>query len=237
MLRTHYFSAIIFILPLLATAEIFKGTLYEKGSDRKKILFTFKHEDLPQKAGEDAKSINTFTDTEGVVALTENVTLDAAGNLKSLIIDQTQTGERGELTVDGKVNFSWTKDGKTKTSTEKIPNNLVVAATLVPYLQKHWDELVAGKDVEVRFGALDRRETVGFEFFKIEEKTLNGKEVMKVKMKPSSFIIAAIVDPLFFTFDKKTKRLVELLGRTAPKRKIGNSWKDLDADIVYEYSN
>lgn len=56
-------------------------------------------------------------------------------------------------------------------------------------------------------------------------------------MKPTSFIIAALVDPLVFTFEKKTARLLEMKGRTLPKLRKGEKWKDLDAFITYDYPN
>jgi hypothetical protein len=54
-------------------------------------------------------------------------------------------------------------------------------------------------------------------------------------MKPTSFIIAGIVDPLIFSIERDTVKLLELKGRTLPKKKVGNKWKDLDAEIVYSY--
>ena len=218
-----------------AEKESFSGDLFEKGSDRKVLLFKFRHE-AESTGGVYQRAHNVFVDTEGHEALTEDIAYDAMGQLTKLVLDQKQTNEHGELEVrEGKIYFSWTHDGKTKTASEKQPADLVVAATLVPYLQKNWEALVKGDRVDARFAALDRRETVGFKFLKTEEKKLNGRDAIVVKMKASSLIISAIVDPLYFVFDKETKRLMELTGRTAPKRLVKGAWKDLDAEIVYQY--
>jgi hypothetical protein len=53
-------------------------------------------------------------------------------------------------------------------------------------------------------------------------------------MKPSSFVIAAIVDPIFFHFDKETKKLILVNGRVVPKQKVDGQWKDLDGLLVLD---
>ncbi|MCJ8275774.1 MAG: hypothetical protein HRT44_12510 [Bdellovibrionales bacterium] len=53
-------------------------------------------------------------------------------------------------------------------------------------------------------------------------------------MSASSMLIRAIVDPLYFTFDNKTKGLVSYKGRTAPKVKKGKSWYDFDGMTTYK---
>ena len=53
--------------------------------------------------------------------------------------------------------------------------------------------------------------------------SFDGRPAVTIKMKPSSFIIAAIVDPLNFTFLKDTRQIAELVGRTTPKQLGG--WK------------
>jgi hypothetical protein len=218
------------LLDAKSSQDNFKGTLYEKGTHRTYVLFQF------QRSCEKNTCRNTFSNPSGEEAVVETINYNDDDTFKSFSVDQRQTNESGEIKVEnGKVSFSWTKEGKTKTDSEKITDNFVVPPTLVPYLHKNWDALLAGKTINVRLGAADRRETVGFSLFKMEEKKLNDRDVIVVKMKATSFIIAAIVDPLFFTFDKESKRLVELVGRTSPKRKVGNSWKDLDVEIEYQY--
>jgi hypothetical protein len=52
-------------------------------------------------------------------------------------------------------------------------------------------------------------------------------------MKPTSFVIAAIVDPLFLTFRKDGMKILQIKGRTMPKRAVDGKFKDLDVDTVY----
>jgi hypothetical protein len=79
-------------------------------------------------------------------------------------------------------------------------------------------------------------ETVGFAFRKDSETTWHGRKVIIVKMEPSSRIIAALVEPLFFTIESAPPhRVVQYVGRTTPKIQAGGKWKDLDAVTVFDW--
>ena len=54
-----------------------------------------------------------------------------------------------------------------------------------------------------------------------------------MKMKPSSFIIAALVDPVLITLSKDGKDLLEIVGRVTPKRLVGGEYEPLDAEAVF----
>ena len=65
---------------------------------------------------------------------------------------------------------------------------------------------------------------------------MRGIPTLRLRMQASSFIIAQIVDPLFFVVEKAVPhRVLEYEGRTTPKRRDGNKWKDLDARTVYDW--
>ncbi len=218
------------LITSLAGATPSESTLFEKGSGFKKPLYNWKREEPAP-----GKTVVTYTGMEGAEIIREQAVAEGE-KIKSYDLDHKQLGEKGSLrTQDGKVILSYTKEGKTETETEDLTENLIVGLTTVDYLKVHWAELLKGDTVSVRYAALDRKETVGFKFFKIEEKTLEGEEVVIIKMKPSSFIIAALVDPLIFTFRKKDTRLLYLEGRTVPKQRIEGKWKDLDVEVKYRY--
>ena len=82
---------------------------------------------------------------------------------------------------------------------------------------------------------IDRRETVGFTLKKDSETTFNGTKAVVIRMKPSSFVISALVSPLYFTFTEDGSRALQLKGRLPVKIKDGNSWKDFDGRMVYKY--
>ena len=222
----------LFLISASCFAGPLSGVIYSQGSDHSKALFTFKR--VEEVKGGQTQIHNTYTAPDGGVAVVEEAQL-VDGKVARFSVDQNQLGESGFLEVkNGEIHFSYTKEGKTKTDQEDLTDNFIVTPTLVPFLQSHWDKILNGDTVDTRFGVLDRRETVGFKFFKIdnEAKSTESEKVL-VKMKPTSMIISALVKPLIFVFDRKTKKLLEIKGRTAPKLKSDGKWKDLDADVLY----
>ena len=77
---------------------------------------------------------------------------------------------------------------------------------------------------------------MGFEIFKIGAEKFDGKDAVILKMKPSCFIIAALVNPIIFEYAADGSHLLAMNGRVPMKKKSGNSWKDLDAEVVYSYT-
>jgi len=57
-------------------------------------------------------------------------------------------------------------------------------------------------------------------------------------MGASSPIIAALVDPLYFTVEKvPPHRVFQYAGRTTPKIRTGGKWNDLDAVTVFDWDS
>ncbi len=126
-------------------------------------------------------------------------------------------------------------DGKVEKSDEKLAKTLVVPANFQKFVRDNWADLTSGKTVDFRYGVWFRKETVGFEIFKIKVAKVADQDAVVLKMKPSSFLISALVDPVIFTFALDGSKLLEMDGRVAPKQEVAGKFKDLDADVVYHY--
>lgn len=233
-------SAILIIAGLsssVAEAAVeFSAKIFEAGSNKQKQLYSFERTAEEKSAGLIVETI--FKDLQGQVAITEYAELVPGESDKVKLYKQShkQLGAEGIVEVkNGKAHFTYTIDGKTKSSSESVGENFVVTPTILTYLQKRWEKIKKGESIEIRLGVLDRLETVGFEYFKDKEMDLNGTKAVVVKMKPSSMIIAALVKPLYFYFSEDGRRLLEVHGRVMPKQKVDNKFKDLDAVTVYEY--
>lgn len=227
----------LFLLTLgsgAAKADPFTGILYEPGSDRKTELYRVKG---TERTEGNRKRIQTeFTGADGKAALSEEAHFED-GRLLSYRIDQKQVGETRLLRIEaGRAYFSTTRDGKTATDDESIDDRFIIGLTTVDYLRRNWDRILKGETLDSRFAVLERRETVGFKFFKTAEERRGDKDVVLVMMKPTSFVIAALVDPLVFVMTKDGSRLLELRGRLLPKRlRADGKWADQDYEAVYSY--
>jgi hypothetical protein len=212
------------------------GEIFEMGSKRAKKVYDYEHSTEDKEGGvQEVKG--SFKDLKGELIFEEKALIKGSELIKDEI-DQRQLKQKATIEKAGnEVVFTLTdSDGKTKTSKEKVKGSLVVPATFTAWVRENWDRLVKGETVEFRFAVWDRLETVGFEMTKVSEETVNEKKTFTFKMKASSFIIAALVDPILFTYSDKGERLLSYVGRVAPKiPKAKGGWGDLDAEIVYKY--
>jgi hypothetical protein len=212
-----------------------KGTLYEMNSNKSKKLFIATK--ASEKKGDTLKTTMTFSDMDNKVAAVQEQWYKD-GVVTKHVLTLNQTGETGTVEFNGdQVTFKFGKPGDEKTGKEKLEENTLINDQIVPFIHTHWDELMKGDTIKFRLIVPQRTETVGFKFFKDSEgmDAAHGKEVVKIIMKPSSFVIAALVDPLTFIFEKGGQHMfLENIGRTTPMKKVGDKWKDLDTEITWE---
>lgn len=216
------------------TAFAYTGAVYEQGSGKKKLLYNMTVDVKPGEGTQSTANV-VFKDPEGNVAIEQNIILDGSKVLRDET-NQKQLNQVGLMEVkDGKIFFTKTADGKTSTKEEALEDTFVTSGSFQRFVKDNWADITKGETVSFRYGVWDRQETVGFKIFKNGEEKDGDKTIIVVKMKPSSFIIAAIVKPIIFKFPADGAHLLEMNGRVAPKKKDGDKWKDLDAEVVYTY--
>ncbi len=209
----------------------FSADIYDlEGTD---VKFRFEHK-LETK-GDTMVALNRYLSASGEELITERTEFK---NEEIVSFQQTQKQTGGDGTIklaSGKVIFTYKLDGKEKTDEEKLTSNFVTSPTIMEYIMKNIEALKKGEVLKIRHGVIDRRETIGFELRKDSDTVFNGTKAVVIRMKPSSFVIAALVNPLYFTFDEMGTRGLELRGRLPVKVKKGNSWADFDGRMVYKY--
>jgi hypothetical protein len=188
-----------------------------------------------------------YTYPDGSVAARDRIVYEGS-QLASVETEEFQTGEKGVAVIRAdpknparrKIFYEYTigqgSNARKSTDTEVLANDTLVDDMIPGFMVSHWDALSQGTGVKFRYIALSRKETVGFRLIKESETYWHRTPVLRVKMEPTSFIIAQLVDPMFFVVEKKAPhRILEYIGRTTPLLKEGNKWKDLDADTVFEW--
>ena len=222
--------------------KLLTGTLYAMKSDKKSALYKFKRE--VTRSGNTIKAVREFTTPEGQLVARETAVYER-DSLVSYDLEELQIQARGTVNLardpkaEATIAFKYVSGNNTKTntSTESLRPDTLISDMIASFLAAHWNDLMKGKDVKCRFVAADRAETVGFKFAKHSESTMQGKPTVIIKMAPSSFVIAALVDPLYFTLEKDGEHhVLQYDGRTTPKIKDGNKWKDLDAVTVFDWN-
>ncbi len=105
------------------------------------------------------------------------------------------------------------------------------ASTTKRILRKPLPESRDGKEVKLRLAVLERLETVGFELRAAEP----APGQTHIVMAPSSCFVSLVVDPIHFTFETETGKLVRLEARVPPKLRDGDGWQDFDARVEYRF--
>jgi hypothetical protein len=224
--------------------KLLTGTVYETRSGTNKVLFTFKR--TAARSNSMVYVRRDFFYPGGALAAREEVAYEG-DRLVSFHLDERQTGARGNATVRREAKnpakqvllFDWVigpeNNAKRKTARETLQRDTLVGDMIPYFIAAHWNELARGDAVNFRFIASSRLETVGFKLVKETGVTWRGKAALRLRMEPSSLIIAQIVDPLFFIVEKSGEhRVLEYVGRITPKARDGSKWKDLDARSIYD---
>lgn len=179
-----------------------------------------------------------FSDSDGV-QLTEEA-WDNQGHIKRDVVEDKLLKKTYALEVKDKQVVYTIHDLVTnadKTSSEDATDNLVVPATLVPYLRSFNAELLSNKALKVRMAVLDRGRSYEFEVKKVRtEKLANSETVVVLELKATSFFVRAMVDPMYFHLDPTNFELNSFEGKTSLRLKDGSTYKDLIARTVYHYN-
>lgn len=217
--------------------EVLTGKIYQQDSSLQHLLFNFRR--TAHREGDELRVTRTYTYPDGRTAAVEKAIYDNQSLIAYELIEK-QIGARGRAEIDGdaqagsgKISFRYVKDGETYTSEEDLEAATVVNDNIVPYLHAHWDELMQGREVYLRYVVLPRTRTVGFNMIKAGETAWQGNPAVIIKMVPSSWVISLVVDPVYFTLEKNSRQVVQYEGRTTPKIEENGEWKDLDAVMVF----
>lgn len=205
-----------------------QGTIFPLKGDRSKPLYFFER----RVRNEGSEIVSTSYTHDGQKAvLIESAIHDANYNVREFTENQFQLGKVGKMTVDGnKIHFYSVTGNKEKWKEETVTAlPLVAGPTFYGFMYANWDALMAGKTVPFRYCVISRMETIGFELKKVDASATQ----IKIRMKPASYVISLLVDPIHFTFSPD-KTLLSLEGRVPPKIKKGDGWADLDAYEVYK---
>jgi hypothetical protein len=102
------------------------------------------------------------------------------------------------------------------------------------FVETHWQALVNGDTLELDFLALSRATYIGFTL----EKTSDEGDLMKLRLAPASFLIRLLMDPIYLTYDRVTRKLLVFEGLTNIDRVVeGRELSDhYVARIEYRYS-
>ena len=220
---------------------VLTATIYTM--DTGKPLFKFKR--TTTQTGTTVRVLREYTSLDGKVAARERVEY-RDGLATRYDLEELQTGAEGTIVFDRRANdpdngqmefrYSATPHASNSSRTEPLRPDTLLNETVGPFLADHFDQLAQGEKVACRCAVITHRQTVGFSLKKESEGRWHEKDVITVRMEPSSFLISALVSPLHLVIEKAaTHRVLEYRGRTTPKTGRPGHWSDLDAVTVFDW--
>lgn len=224
--------------------KLLTGTIYQAGAEPTQTLFTFRR--MASLSGSTVRVERDYRSPAGATAALERVVYEN-GRLASYELEELQTGARGRAVVRPdprkahaeRLFFDYTRAPgvKTKSGSEELQTDVLVNDMIPGFILRHWADLNRGASPHFRFIVLQRAETVGFKLTKESEGTWHGTPEVRIRMEPTSIVIAHLVEPIHFFVEKGGEhRILRYDGRTTPMIKRGNKWEDLDATTVFDWA-
>jgi len=213
------------------------GSIYDKEGGR--LLFTFRR--TATKTGDRIHVLREFRNPDGSLAARERVVYEQ-GRLAQFDLEELQIGATGRAVLKSlpdkrqQIDFQYTTETKAKHNTETVRDETLINDSLPVFLANHWDEINRGGVVKFHYLFVPRLETVSFKFSRESAGEFHGKKVVRIKMEPTNWVVGQVVDPLIFTVESDPPhRILQYWGRTTPKIRNGQSWRDLDALSVFHW--
>jgi hypothetical protein len=111
---------------------------------------------------------------------------------------------------------------------EPLVDGFVTGPYLALYLVRHWDAVVRGDTLKIRFGVPDQLRSFAFRVSRDRSREGNRGEVIVARMSPSSALLRWFIKPIYFRFTPEGE-LLTIEGRTLPVEGRRNSVVPVDA--------
>ena len=197
----------------------FVGTAYaiEKENNPESILYTEHHRIFKNDMGEYVMGTVEYRNAEGELIAVKELSFSSRQTLPELRFDDLRTSNafetKNELVEKSSTVRLVTQEASSiEISNVEIdkPSRSVVDAGFDLFVLNSWEALLKGEKVRLDFLALTRASFYGFY---LKKQKLVGDQVI-IELKPSSFFLNMLMDPIVLTYDLKTKRLMRFEGLT-----------------------
>jgi hypothetical protein len=212
-----------------ALAPMYEGELYEVGSARKHLLFRYKVAESPDRQVRRAE----YTDAQGTLVATEEVEMRDF-TLVRYAVDHPLAKRGGSLERRGGELVFHTRSGSSEDETrQKFSDDVLVGSMLVPWVHHHWKRLRGGEKIPIRLASLEREDTFGFEVGLEGEVAHPSGPAVRLAVRPTSFLVAALTSPVLFVISADGETVYEIAGPTTALRRDGDDFESTDVDGVY----
>jgi len=216
----------------LQCEELFTAKVYQQGTN-KKLLFVKRNRIT--KKGNKTILTHLYTNPNGKMAAFEEVTL-INNILVNYLVEMPLSNCGCLLTKQGnKFTFLFTRGKKKKKGKAPYRNNIVVGPTLTDFVGKKWNTLQKGKKVYFMLPAMSLQRMAQFYLQKNLKSKYNRKGVTVIQMNIANVLFRVFVSSVDLVYDNKTKKVLEIHGKSLLQKKINGKIVNPIVDIYYKY--
>ena len=196
----------------------FTGTAYD--IDSEKMLYREQHRINVNEAGEYLSSEVRYSGLDGNIIAIKTLDFSKSQTMPQLtFIDKRVDSNIKVDPLNGDAQntvriFSERGEAR-KLSQVKISSSAssIIDAGFDLFVIKNWQPLLAGKTIGMDFLALTRAQYIGFELEAVSSKG-RSDGLLVLSLRPSSFFIRLLMDPIYLTYDINSRRLLRFEGLT-----------------------
>jgi hypothetical protein len=169
-------------------------------------------------------------DLEGLPVVLQQAAYDDAGRVRWFEEVHGQSGWVGTVHVgEDAVTFEATLGAQTVTRTEDLAEPLHAGPSLFGFALAHWDALVDGEVVPLRFPVVAQQRTYLLDL-SLER---SDAEETGFRLEARSALVRLALAPMHLTFETQTRTPRSYDGRVPPMRDAAGRWAPLDAHVIY----
>jgi len=216
----------------LHAEDIFEGDVYLQGTN--KGLLIFKQRNGRERDGEKIILRHIYTTPSGELSALEEVVY-VKGKLAAYTVEMPDSPCGCSLVRrQDTIVFSFTRgDGGSRESA--FTENIVMGPTLTDFIVKNWNALAAGKPVYFNLPAMNLQRVAEFQLIADPQSPYAREGVIVLKMKIANYFLRLLVDPVDLVLDVKTKRMLEIHGKSLLTRRVNGKLENPVVDIYYRY--
>ena len=207
---------------------IFTGSVIPEGMREP----TFRYERRSRRSGSQCISTHvTFALDSTEPLLTQRAVHSPTFELSYFEEIHGQTGAVSSVDVqpDGTLSFTLVRGDATQRRQEGLGAPVIVAPTLFGFILEHWNDLLRGTTIDVRFAASEYARTYDFVLKLVQ----TDQRTTTVALEPADFFMRLALEPLTVVFDTATLSVVRYVGRVPPRLP---NLQMFDARVDYDFA-
>ncbi len=246
------FAGAATVLVPVATGDSSVGTLYAEAGKQSevhyfrgnavdlntgKFLYSENHAEY-RSSGKHTHSIVTYRDKQGKVFARKRISFTKNTNRPDFRMEDLRDGYLEGATSLGSGRHQFFKrSGKDEELQKEVVTMAspgVIDGGFDYYVRENFDALAAGQARTVNFGVSARFTYFSFVISKVRDTKVRGRDAVRFKLAPQNFILRQLIDPLYITYDREARRLLEYSGYTNIDDGT-DSGRNFEARIVFNY--